>query len=302
MFFTNNAKVQADEVVIKKALLETLTKKAALFDEFVKSDATETMSQITQNAKNVNKSSAQRLQNIESNYNLVQELAEQSESMEALSQTSFASTQEMSKQSEQSTGQLKKLSEKISTAEQNISEFTLLLEGLTENNNTISQLVESIKNIASQTNLLALNAAIEAARAGEHGRGFAVVAGEVRALASTANEAAEKIHGEMSQIMEISNNIILQQNSVVGSIVESRDISNTIVGNLDGMCTLSKDSSVSAESVIEAARHQVREANQILVNIGNIVEDTRNAVSGSSKNIELGQKMQAQLQSLNSFR
>ena len=301
MFFTNNAKVQPNETVVSKALLDTLTKKAALFDELARSNANDTVTEITQNAKNVNQSSIQRLENIESNYDLVQHLASQSESMEDLSQASFASTQEMSQQIEQSTGQLKKLSDKILAAEQNITEFTLLLEGLTENNNTISQLVESIKNIASQTNLLALNAAIEAARAGEHGRGFAVVADEVRALASTANEAAEKIHGEMSQIMEISNNIILQQNSVVGSIVDSREISNTIVDNLDGMCSLSHDSSSSAEAVIEAARQQVNDANQILSNIGHIVEDTRNAVSGSSRNIDLGQQMQEQLQALKSL-
>jgi len=56
----------------------------------------------------------------------------------------------------------------------------------------ISQITDTITNLAKQTNLLALNAAIEAARAGEHGRGFAVVAEEVRKLAEQSDQGARQ--------------------------------------------------------------------------------------------------------------
>jgi methyl-accepting chemotaxis protein len=57
------------------------------------------------------------------------------------------------------------------------------------------------RKIARQSKLLALNAAMEAARAGEQGEGFAVVAGEVRRLAATSSDAAERTESVVESLL-----------------------------------------------------------------------------------------------------
>ncbi len=75
------------------------------------------------------------------------------------------------------------------------------VKGLGDRSLEISQIVSTIREIASQTNLLALNAAIEAAGAGEAGARFAVVADQVRKLAENSSQATREI-GELVKVIQ----------------------------------------------------------------------------------------------------
>lgn len=65
----------------------------------------------------------------------------------------------------------------------------------------IGSFVTLVRRIARRAKLLSLNASMEAARAGEHGQGFGVVASELRALAITAAEAAERTETAVALVL-----------------------------------------------------------------------------------------------------
>ncbi len=91
------------------------------------------------------------------------------------------------------------LQESSRDAERILGDLLSDLGNLVEAQESLREVVNVIKTIASQTNLLAMNAAIEAAHAGEAGKGFAVVAEEVGRLADGAGNQA----GEIVQIVKM---------------------------------------------------------------------------------------------------
>ncbi|HEX2910853.1 MAG TPA: methyl-accepting chemotaxis protein [Chloroflexia bacterium] len=102
---------------------------------------------------------------------------------------------------------------------ESIATFTVQVENIAQlagelggQSKRISEIVETITELAEETNLLALNATIEAAGAGEHGRRFAVVASEVQKLANRSRAASRDVQGILDQIRSSINNTLQATN------------------------------------------------------------------------------------------
>ena len=103
-----------------------------------------------------------------------------------------------------------------------VSQSTLALDQA----RAVTEVVETVKDLAARSHVLSLNASIEAVRAGEAGRGFAVVAAEVRALSEQSGQAATRI-GKLveSSLAAIQSTLALTEGSrrgMEGSLEEVR--------------------------------------------------------------------------------
>jgi methyl-accepting chemotaxis protein len=148
----------------------------------------------------------------------IDQIAEHAQTAQEVSAESGQLSDEGGQIVENTVREMQKIAETVNQSAQ-------IIENLGKHSESISAIVNVIKEIADQTNLLALNAAIEAARAGEQGRGFAVVADEVRKLAERTTNSTHEISGMIGAIQQGTKDAVVSMKSGVARVAEGVDLS-----------------------------------------------------------------------------
>lgn len=115
---------------------------------------------------------------------------------------------------------------------------------LSEQSQTIGEIIATVNDLADQSNLLAVNAAIEAAKAGEQGKGFAVVAQEVRSLAEQSKQATVQVRAILTDI----------QKATSAAVMATEQGSKAVDAGVKQSTEAGESIRVLAESIAEAAQ------------------------------------------------
>ena len=122
----------------------------------------------------------------------------------------------------------------------------------------ISQIVNTIEEIASQTNMLALNVAIEAAGAGEAGLRFAVVADEVRKLAERSSQATKDIGAVIKNIQAEIQEAVVGMEQGTREVEAGYRITLQAGESLQQIARVSERSTELVQDISRASLQQVR--------------------------------------------
>ena len=120
------------------------------------------------------------------------------------------------------------------------------LAALGEASGEIRSFVLLVRKMARQSKLLALNAAMEAARAGEHGSGFAVVAGEVRRLARSSSEAADRTDQLVTDVLARVEKVRQASLHAVEAARDARQAAGKSVSTLEELDRSAREATAAA--------------------------------------------------------
>lgn len=169
---------------------------------------------------------------------------------------------------------------------------------LSEQSQSIGEIIATVNDLADQSNLLAVNAAIEAAKAGEHGKGFSVVAQEVKNLAEQSKQATNQIRSILIDIQKAMSTAVLSTEQ--GTKAVESGVQQSIVAG-ESIQVLSDSISEVAQAAVQIAASSKQQSvgmDQVTSAMENIklassqnVAGTKQAEAAAQNLHELGQKL-----------
>ena len=177
--------------------------------------------------------------------------------------------------------QITKSTNVVQNSVKRTEEAGVISDTLDEAMKQIGEVALFIGNIAKQVNMLALNATIEAARAGPAGKGFAVVASEVKSLAHQTSSATEDINNRITNIQDVSDQVIKSMVSINDSIANVKEYSAAVASAVEEQHLVTKDIFTNMNIAAKGVHDMSNNISDIKLLTSNADESTMNVLEAS---------------------
>ncbi|HSI23307.1 MAG TPA: PAS domain S-box protein [Methylophilaceae bacterium] len=169
---------------------------------------------------------------------------------------------------------------------------------LSEQSQTIGEIIATVNDLAEQSNLLAVNAAIEAAKAGEQGKGFAVVAQEVKSLAGQSKQATTQVRAILGEIQKATNAAVMATEQGSKAVESGVRLSGEVGQSINALAESIEEAARAATQIAVSAQQQLIGMDQAVMAIKGITQaarlnvDSAGQAKAAAENIHtVGQKL-----------
>ncbi len=97
----------------------------------------------------------------------------------------------------------------INTIQEQMISIADSVVGLSDQSQSIGEIIAAVDDVADQSRLLAINASIEAVKAGEQGKGFTVVAEEIKNLAEQSKQSTSQVRTILTDIQKATSAAVM---------------------------------------------------------------------------------------------
>ena len=154
---------------------------------------------------------------------------------------------------------------------------------LSEQSQTIGQIIATVEDLSVQSNLLAVNAAIEAAKAGEHGKGFGVVAQEVKSLAEQSRQATNQVRTILGEIQKATSAAVMATEEG-GKAVEAGSRQSEVAAEaIKALAGSIHEAAQAATQIAASSQQQLVGVDQVAGAMESIKEATSQNVAGAKQ-------------------
>ncbi len=167
------------------------------------------------------------------------------------------------------------------------------IKSLSEQIESIWDVVKIINNIADQTKIIAFNAELEAASAGESGKNFHIVANEIRRLADGTMESTREIKERITEIQYASDKLIVTSEEGTNKIQEGCELNTRLEENFDSIHVSTDETAETAGEIKMIIEQQSAAFDQIVITLKQISSGIENFSSATKSVNEASMQLQA---------